>query len=81
MGIERDDGADLAFERLFGGHLEIEVDGEAEVFAGDGECLAEVAELLAVAVHDDIADSHRCRAGGSRRSASTPERPTTSPGS
>ena len=45
----------LAFEGLFGGHLDVEVDGEAEVFAGDGEFLAEVAELFAVAVDDDVA--------------------------
>ncbi len=47
--------ADFAFEGFFGGHLDVEVDGEAEVFAGDGEGLAEVAELFAVAVDDDVA--------------------------
>ncbi len=39
---------------LFGGHLDVEVDGEAEVLAGHGELLAEVANLLAVAVDDDV---------------------------
>ena len=66
--IHGDDGADLAFEGLLGGHLDIEVDGEAEVFAGDGELLAEMAELFAMAVDDDVAASRPCRGGVRRRS-------------
>ena len=53
--VEGDHGADLAGHGLFGGHLDVEVDGEFEVFAGDGEGLAEVAELFAVRVDDDVA--------------------------
>ncbi len=53
--IQRDDGAVLAVERLLGGHLEVEVDGEPEVLAGDGERLALLADLLAVRVDDDVA--------------------------
>ena len=55
VGVHGDDGADFAFEGLFGGHLDVEVDGELQVFAGDGEFLAEVSELFAVAVDDDVA--------------------------
>ena len=55
VGVHGDDGADFAFEGLFGGHLDVEVDGETKVFAGDGEFLAEVAEFFAVAVDDDVA--------------------------
>ena len=47
--IHGDDGAGLAFERLLGGHLDVEVDGELEVLAGHGELLAELADLFAVA--------------------------------
>ena len=53
--IHRDYRAVLALHGLFGGHLDVQVDGELEVLAGDGEGLAELAELFAVAVDDDIA--------------------------
>ena len=36
VGIHGDDGSDLAFEGLFCGHLDVEVDGELQVFAGNG---------------------------------------------
>ncbi len=55
MGIHGDDRAVLALHGLFGGHLDVEVDGELEVLAWDGEFLAEVAEFFAVAVDDDVA--------------------------
>ncbi len=45
----------LALHGFFGGHLDVEVDGELEVFAGSGQLLSEVAELFAVAVDDDVA--------------------------
>ncbi len=53
--VHGDDGAVLAFEGLLGGELDVEVDGEPEVLAGGGELLAEVADLLAVGVDDDVA--------------------------
>ena len=53
--VHGDHGAVLAFHGLFGGHLDVEVDGELEVLAGDGELLAELADLFAVAVDDDVA--------------------------
>jgi hypothetical protein len=54
VGIHGDDGADFAFEGFLGGHLEVEVDGELEVFAGGGEFLSEVAEFFAVAIDDNV---------------------------
>ncbi len=45
----------LPSRAFFGGHLDVEVDGELQVFAGDGEFLAEVAQFPAVAVDDDVA--------------------------
>src|SRR5882724_1064100 len=53
--VHGDDSADFAFENFFGGHLDVEIDGELEVFAGGGEFLAEVAEFFAVAIDDDVA--------------------------
>src|SRR5260370_39694427 len=53
--VHGDDGSDLAFEDFFGGHLDVEVDGEAKVCAGGGKLLAEVAKLFAVTVDDDVA--------------------------
>ena len=55
VGIHGDDGANLAVEGLLGGFLDVEVDGEAEVFAGDGVLFANHAELFAVRVDEDVA--------------------------
>jgi hypothetical protein len=55
VGVHGDDSADFAFEGLLGGHLEVEIDGELEVFAGGSEFLTEVAQLFAVTVDDDVA--------------------------
>ena len=55
MGVHCHQRAVPAFHGLLGNTLEIEVDGEAEVVAGFGQHLAELADLFAVAVDDDIA--------------------------
>ena len=47
MGIHRHQGAILAFHGLLGDALQVEVDGEAKIVAGDGELLAELPDLLA----------------------------------
>ena len=55
MRIHGDDGAVLAFERLLGGELEVEIDGELQVLSGDGKRLAAQAHLRAVGVHVVVA--------------------------
>ena len=55
VGVHRHDSADLAVEGLFCRHLNVEVNGELQILAGNSEFLAEVAKLLAVAVDDDVA--------------------------
>ena len=79
-GSMRNDGAGLAFHRLLGRHLDVEVDGELEVLSRHGERLAELADLLAVRVDDDVAAAvdaaQECVVGLLRR----PDFPTTSPG-
>ena len=60
--IEGDDRAAAAFQREFGDHLEIEVDGELEVFAGGGVLDAEDLALAAAVVDDGLAfaiDAHQ----------------------
>jgi hypothetical protein len=55
VGVHGDDCPDFAFESFFGGHLDVQIDGEPEVFARDGEFLAEVAKFFSVAVDDNVA--------------------------
>jgi hypothetical protein len=57
VGIHRDDRAVLAVERLFCSDLQIEIDREPQVFAGDGELLTKVAKLFAMAIDNDVAAS------------------------
>ncbi len=74
--IHRDDGSDLAFQRLLGGHLDVEIDGQLQVLSGFRERLAEVADLFAVAVHDHVAAAVRRHAEERRR---WPRRRTSQP--
>ena len=53
--IESDDGAGPRAERLFGDLLQIEINGELNLFAGNGILLRKVIHFLADAVDDDAA--------------------------
>ena len=55
MRVHRDDGSIAPVERLLGRTLDVEIDRQAQVFAGHGELLAKHAELFAVRVHDHVA--------------------------
>src|ERR1700722_2912116 len=55
--VHGNDGADLAFERLFRSHLNVEVDGELDVRTGSGELLTEHTNLFAMGVDDDVSRS------------------------
>ena len=50
--VHGDDRAILAFQRLFGGDLQVQVDGQLERFAGDGRRFVEAPFLFAAAVHN-----------------------------
>ncbi len=80
VGVHRNDSADLAVERLFSSHLEVEVDGELEILPRHGERLAEVADLFAVAVDDRRRGCRPLREAAHRRSPRRRSFPTTSPG-
>src|ERR1019366_5294933 len=53
--IHGDNGAGPALQRLFGRYLHIEIDGELELFAGDGGHIAEGAHFLAATVDQHLA--------------------------
>ena len=53
--IHGHDCAILAFQRLFGGNLQVDVDRQLELLAGYGRGLVEPAHFLAAAVHQCLA--------------------------
>src|SRR6187402_2347192 len=55
MRVHGDDRAVLALERLFRRHLQIEVDGQANILARLCKLFAETPKLAAMRVDDDIA--------------------------
>ena len=55
MRVHGNDGARLAFERLLGGHLHVEIDGQADVLAGRSHLLPAHADLFTVGVDDHVA--------------------------
>ncbi len=54
VGIDGDHGAVAIAQGIFGGALDVEVDGEFETLAGFGGLGAEAADFAAMAVDDDV---------------------------
>ena len=54
MRIDGDHGAIAVAQSVFGGALDVEIDGEAEALSGFGGLSAKAADLAAMAVDDDI---------------------------
>ena len=54
LRIHRDDCAGLALQRLFGRDLQVEIDGQLELLAGNRRHIAQRADFLAAAVDQHL---------------------------